>query len=100
MYTSIKIIGKELDVYYYNSNTRLWCCVTKEVYESSIADYFNDISKTLYTCFQKFSKLDDDADEEEREKITKLRKAVLKKQDDLDSTVYIKTIVDRSTGKL
>lgn len=97
---SIKIIGKELDVYYYNSNTFLWCCVTKEVYESSIADYFNDISKTLFKCFQKFSILAEDADVEEIEKIAKLRKAVQKKQDDLDSTTYIKTIVDRSTGKL
>lgn len=70
---SIKIIGKELDVYYYNSNTFLWCCVTKEVYESSIAN-FNDISKTLFKSFCKFSILDEDADPEEVEKIMKLKK--------------------------
>lgn len=63
---SIKIIGKELDVYYYDRN--------KALYESSMADYFNDISKTLLRCFRKFTQ-DEDIDEEE---IMRLRKAVIK----------------------
>jgi hypothetical protein len=96
---SIKIIGKELDVYYYDSNKKLWCCVTKEVYVNAIADYFNDISKTLLKSFKKYSVVDEDDDEDDSE-INKLRKLIQSKQKELDSTNYINAIIERSTGKL
>ena len=98
---SIKIIGKEQDVYYYDSNKKLWCCVTKEVYVNAIADYFNDISKALYKSFKKFSVMDeDDENDEDDEMIKKLKKQVQDKQKDLDSSAYINVIIERSTGKL
>ncbi len=90
---SIKIIGKEQDVYYYNEKRKLWKCVTKEVYEGSIADYFNTISKTLWKLFKKFTEDDDDDQSDLRGKVELMQKY-------LDSSTYIKTIIDRSTGKL
>lgn len=98
---SIKIIGKEQDVYYYNENIKLWKCVTKEVYECSVADHFNALGKQLWRSFKKFVSLSmDDNEDDDDEEIGKLRFKVQTKQKELDSTAYLKTIVDRSTGKL
>jgi hypothetical protein len=98
----IKIIGKEADVYYYDSNIKLWQCVTKEVYVNAIADYFNDISKTLSKSFKKYSKeKDEDEDQDDEDNgMSELRKQVRSKQNDLDSPAYINVIIERSTGKL
>jgi len=100
---SIKIIGKEQDVYYYENKKKLWCCVTKEVYINAIADYFNDIGKCLSKSLNEF--LREDAKNHENdldyiEEVNKLRQQVMRKQNDLDSSVYMKTIIERSTGKL
>jgi hypothetical protein len=97
---SIKIIGKEQDVYYYDSNKKLWCCVTKEVYVNAIADYFNDISKALFKSFIKYSVMDEEDDDDTVDEISKVKKQVQAKQKDLDSSAYINIIIERSTGKL
>lgn len=95
---TIKIIGKEKDVYYYNSNCKLWLCVTTEVYEASLAKYFNDISTALYKSFKALVMINgDNYDEDE---ILKLRKDIAKKQSELDTSANLKAIVDRSTGFL
>lgn len=96
----IKIVGKEQDVYYYDSTKKLWCCVTKEVYINAMADYFNDISKSLNKALNKCIKDIDCDDEDIQEELNKIKKACKVKKLELDSTAYINTIIDRSTGKL
>ena len=101
----IKIIGKELDVYYYDESLKIWKCVTNEVYVSSIADYFNQMSKNLWKAFKKHSKTDDeddddDNDEDNKKRMNDVKKRVKQRMNDLDSSAYISTIITRSTGRL
>jgi hypothetical protein len=95
MKDSIKIIGKEQDVYFYHEKQKLWKCETKEVYDAFMADYLNETGKALMKCYKKLSANDDDDDEEK-----KLKKDIKKKQLDFDSQPYISTLITRSTGKL
>jgi P4 family phage/plasmid primase-like protien len=101
---SIKIIGKEQDVYYFDSTSLLWCCVTREVYESAMAVYFDEISDQLNSSFVKFRREINNAGGDEDEKIQKelkeIKATVVAKQKELDSTIYIKTIIERSCGLL
>jgi len=101
---SIKIIGKEQDVYYFDSEKLLWCCVTREVYESAMAIYFDEIGDELNRSFTKFRREINNAGGDEDENIQKelkeIKATVVIKQKELDSTMYIKTIIERSCGLL
>jgi hypothetical protein len=93
MKDSMKIIGKEQELYYYDQKTKLWLCQTKEVYDGFIADFLNQTGKDLSKAVKK---IDFDDDEEE----AKIKKLILKKQGEYDSETYISAIIKRSTGKL
>lgn len=100
----LKIIGKEQDVYYYDSKSKLWTCVTKEVYVSAMAVYFDEISEQLINAFEKISdeinKAGGYKDKTIQEHLKRIRVTVQKKRNELDSSAYINTIIERSYGLL
>jgi len=100
----LKIIGKEQDVYYFDSKTKLWTCVTKEVYVSAMAVYFDEIGDQLRKAFDKFSDEINKAggynNKNIQEDLKRIRLELSHKRNELDSTAYINTIIDRSCGLL
>jgi P4 family phage/plasmid primase-like protien len=94
MKSTMRIIGKEQELYYYDPHAKLWLCQTKEVYDGFIADFLNQTGKDLIKAVKK---IDFDEDDEEEVKIKKL---IRQKQNDFDSETYISAIIKRSTGKL
>lgn len=100
MKDSIKIIGKEHDVYHYNNVTKLWQCNTKEVYEVFITRYLNMMGKALMKAFLKVRKEIGGTDESVDENLSKMCKSINGLIKDFDSNTYIRAIIDRSTGQL
>lgn len=97
MKDDIKIIGDKQDVYYFDKNSKLWLCKTKEVYNGYIADYLNDVGKSLIKSYRKIIKNSDNYDIKEN---AKLMKDIDKRCGEFDQTAYINDIINRSTGKL
>lgn len=93
----IKVIGKEQDIYYYDNIKRLWLCASNEVYVASFAKYCNNIAHKLKT---NYTNLTDAMSKIELKDLTLTQKEINEKCKDLDSTSYLKAIVDRSTGFL
>ena len=102
MKDTIKIIGKEQDVYYYDSTIKLWKCETKQVYDKFIADFLNETGKNLMKAFNKLKKDDDDDDDDDDDESQskKLKKLIKTKQNNFDSDEWISAIIKRSTGGL
>ena len=52
----IKIIGSDKDFYRYDKKSKLWLCESKQQYMSYVADFFNNLGKTIYNIrnYKKF----------------------------------------------
>lgn len=100
----IKIIGKESDVYYYNNEKSLWCCLTKEVYITSMVICFSKIGMQLDTFFTrfKFELLSQykRVDKVLEEKVDYIGQSVKHMVGKLDKMTFIKDILERSLGML
>lgn len=99
---NIKIIGKEQDIYFFCEVSKLWLCLSNEKYVGQLAKYFNTVGKILMHEFKmiKLLKKTEDDDDDDNEEIKKLNKKVNKMCGNLDTSSYLKTIIERSTGFL
>ena len=83
----IKIIGSDKDFYRYEKKSKLWLCESKQQYMSYVADFFNNLGKTISEITKKLGGL------VKNKEIAKLINL-------LDTTAFLTSIVERSSGRL
>ena len=94
--SNIKIIGKEKTVYFYNYDSKLWQCDTREVYYSFVTHFLNQTAKNIKDLITKL-KTDEDDDEDE---VTNTKRQLQKLIKQCDTSAFINLVIDRSTGGL
>jgi P4 family phage/plasmid primase-like protien len=94
MKDDIVIIGKEQETFYYDTDSKLWLCCTREKYSAYIPDFCEQSRINLKAAFLKYTEDIDDDDKKS------LLKKVEKQMDKFDKAGYHTSILTRSTGKL